>query len=82
MVSTGGCADPLSGCRDPFSFRGLWFSRDDSTNTGYAEGFFTTSLKPSLPGVPEPSVEMIEILGGLVLFFGTLGSRWRKKLRA
>ncbi len=82
MVSTGGCVDPLSGCRDPFASRGLWFSRDDSTYTGYADGFFTTSLRTSLPGVPEPSAEMIEIFGGLVLFFGTLGSRWRKKLRA
>jgi hypothetical protein len=84
MVSTGGCADPLSGCRDPFSVRGLWFSQDESIPlaAGYADGFFTTSLRTGVPGVPEPSAEMIEILGGLVLFFGTLGSRWRKKLRA
>jgi hypothetical protein len=82
MVSTGGCADPLSGCRDPFSVRGLWFSRDESNLGGYADGFFTTTFRTSLPQVSEPSPELIEILGGLVLFFGTLSSRWRKNLRA
>lgn len=85
MVSTGGCAAPLSGCRDPFSVKGLWFSIVEGSDGvaggyGYADGFFTTSLRTSVPEVPEPSFEMVEIFGGLMLFFGTLGSRWRKKL--
>jgi hypothetical protein len=84
MVSTGGCAAPLNGCRDPFSVKGLWFSITEGPDSVIggpsSNGFFTTSLRTSFPEVSEPSAEAIEILGGLVLFFGTLGSRWRKKV--
>jgi hypothetical protein len=86
MVSLGGCAAPLTGCRDPFSVKGQWFSLVESPDgplgSGSVNGFFTTSLKTSFPEVPESSTEMPEVFGGLVLLFGTLCSKWRKKLHA
>jgi hypothetical protein len=87
MVSLGGCAAPLSGCRDPFPIQGKWFSIIEDSNSstgggGYADGFFTTSLRETFPEVPEPSAQVLEVLSGLVLLSGVLYSRWMKKVHA
>jgi hypothetical protein len=62
---------------------GIWRWFDvgfPGTSAPTDQGFFFTSLKEPKQ-VPEPPAEIIEIIGSLLLFFGTLRASWLKKAR-
>ena len=59
---------------------GNWSLGASSQNQTSGSGTWTASLQGSpTTGVPEPSMEVLDLMGGLVMFAGVLGTkRWKK----
>jgi hypothetical protein len=65
----------------PFGFWRLYDANTSLSDSPTDQGFFFTSLQEPKQ-VPEPPAEIIEIIGSLLLFFGTLRASLLKKAPA